>query len=292
MSDSIIQKDPIKQHLYSLYQTDKETFHNMFIDMKNSLDEHGSDWFSNVIIDTYEDTISSQTLYKITLYDKDGDPVLTINEKYYYYNSTSVYNVGYYIEIVAHASNRDVSNDDAAFNSSGYKPARLWYISRITYGEKFISFSFTSSEIGASGITSDYLQGSSIFLVKTNHGNIAVVRGDNGNGIETGSSGWPGPTNSSFHLNSKTITKPNYLSCVTKESINAGRDSISNWGQLESQEMIFALRNIAVVGVSDDYCIDTYYASSSPFVLADATDCIINLAGVQYFTNGIVYVKL
>ena len=291
MSDSIIQKDPIKQHLYSLYQTDKETFHNMFIDMKNSLDEHGSEWFSDVIIDTYEDTSSSQTLYKITLYDKDGDPVLTINEKYYY-NSNSNYNIGYYIEIIAHASNRDVSNDDASFTSSELRPSRLWYISRITYGEKFISFSFTSSQIGTSGITSDYLQGSSIFLVKTNHGNIAVVRGDNGNGIETGSSRWPGPTNSSFHLNSTSNTKPNYLSCVTKESINVGRDPISNWGQRESQEMIFVLRNIAVVGVSDDYCIDTYYASSSPFVLDDATDCIMTLGDADYFTNGIVYVKL
>lgn len=290
MAESTIYKDPIKQYLYSSYHNDIETIHDMFINIKSSLEEHASDWFPNIIISTYEDTSSSQTLYQITLYDKDDDPVLTIKQRYYY-SSSSSYNVGYHIEIISHASNMDVSDNNVIYNTTDVRYGRLWFVSRITYNEKFISFSFASTEGTTSGVDDRYMQGSSIFLVKTNHDNIAVIRGDNGNGVAT-SYVWPGPTNSAFHLNSRTSDRPNYLSCVTKESVSVGRDANSIWGQNISQEMIFTLRNIAVVGVSDDYCIDTYYAASMPYVLSDATECIMTLNDDDYFTNGIVFVKL
>lgn len=292
MAESTIYKDPIKQYLYSSYHDDIETIHKMFINIKSSLEEHASDWFPNIIISTYEDTSSSQTLYQITLYDKDDDPVLTIKQRYYS-NSSSSYNVGYHIEIIAHASNMDVSDNNVIYNTNHVKSGRLWFVSRITYNEKFISFSFTSTEGATAGVDDKYMQGSSIFLVKTNHGNIAVIRGNNGNGIVTNASYiWPGPTNSAFHLNDKTMSRTNALSCVTKESVSVGSDISSIWGQNMSQEMTLTLRNIAVVGVSDDYCIDTYYAASMPYVLSDATDCIMTLNDADYFTNGIIFVKL
>jgi hypothetical protein len=289
MSDSTIYKDPIKQYHYSSYHTDIETIHNMFIDIKASLEEHASDWFSNVEISTYLD--NDQTYYKITMYDMDGDPVMSIKQHNYTTSSAS-YNVGYYIEIIAHAATMDVTNNNTSFTANYVKSGRLWFISRITYHEKFISFSFISTE-GGDSVDDIYRQGSSIFLVKTAHGNIAMVRGNNGNGDVTSSDSiWPGPTNSAFHINTRTMNRINRLSCVTKESVSVGSDMAAIFGLNASQEMIFTLRNIAVVGVSDDYCIDTYYAASMPYVLSDATDCIMTLGDADYFTNGVVFVKL
>ena len=288
---STIYRDPLKRYGASSLYADIETIHMMFNDIKASIDANASDWFPTTVVSTYEDS-NNNTLYTLTLYDEDNDPIITFQQGYHTTSSSSYNTNGYYIAIVAHASVLDVSDQNPSwFNKYVKYPSRRWFVTKITYNEKFISFSFASDE----GNDELFLQGSSLFLVKTNHNNIAVLRSNVGNPLFTeGSSNsyWGGPINSSYYLGSSPSTKNARLSCITKESATSYWDETTRYGQATIQESTLVMRPVMVSGVSDDYCIDTFYAASSPFLLADVTDGVMTIGKDEYFTNGIVYVKL
>lgn len=287
---STIYRDPLKRYVATSLYGDIETIHSMFNDIKASIDANASDWFPTTVVSTYEDS-NNRTLYTLTLYDKDNDPVITFNQGYHTASSSSYNTNGYYIAIIAHLANSDLSDQNASwFNSVRYQ-TRRWYVNKITYNEKFISFSFASDE----GNDETYLQGSSLFLVKTNRDKIAIIRSSIGNpdAVSGGSNSWyGGPINSAFQFGSSPLTKFACLACTTKETANINYDITAIYGMKSVQETMMVLRPIAVIGVTDDYCIDTFYAAASPFIFADVTDGTLGIGDDTYFTNGIVYVKL